>query len=69
MTLRNKWKTRQLDYVLAFPQAPVERELYMQIPKGIRVKGTTEYALKVDRTSMDRSKPVEYGISTLYENW
>ena len=35
MTLRNKWKTRQLDYVLAFPQAPVERELYMQIPKGI----------------------------------
>ena len=29
----NNWYTRQLDYVLAFPQAPVERELYMEIPK------------------------------------
>jgi hypothetical protein len=23
MVLKNKWKTKQLDYVLAFPQAPV----------------------------------------------
>ena len=29
----HNWHTRQLDYVLAFPQAPVERELYMEIPK------------------------------------
>jgi hypothetical protein len=28
-----------LDYVAAFPQAPVERELYMEIPKGVSVKG------------------------------
>jgi hypothetical protein len=31
--LINKWKTKQLDFVLAYPQAPVERELYMEIPK------------------------------------
>jgi Reverse transcriptase (RNA-dependent DNA polymerase) len=28
------WYTVQLDYVLAFPQAPVEREIYMEQPKG-----------------------------------
>ena len=38
MVLRNGWKTRQLDYVLAFPQAPVEGEMYMQIPKGDHAK-------------------------------
>ena len=27
--------TKQLDYMTAFPQAPVERELYMKILKGV----------------------------------
>ena len=49
MVLKNNWKTRQLDYVLAFPQAPAERELYMKIPKGIQVNSSTEYVLKVER--------------------
>jgi hypothetical protein len=35
LSLRYGWKTKQLDYVLAFPQAPVERECYMDIPRGI----------------------------------
>ena len=30
----NKWHTKQIDYVHAFPQAPIDRELYMKIPKG-----------------------------------
>ena len=33
------WHTKQIDYVLAFPQAPVERPLYMEIPKGIEFEG------------------------------
>ena len=49
MVLKNNWKTRQLDYVLAFPQAPAERELYMKIPKGIQVDSSTEYVLKVEQ--------------------
>lgn len=28
----NEWQTKQLDFVLAFPQAPVETELFMDIP-------------------------------------
>jgi hypothetical protein len=29
----------QLDYVLAYPQAPIDRDLYMHIPKGFEVPG------------------------------
>jgi hypothetical protein len=31
LSLRYGWKTKQLDYVLAFPQSPVVRECYMHI--------------------------------------
>ncbi len=47
----NNWHTRQLDYVLAFPQAPVERDLYMEIPKGFTIEEgrSDNYALKIHR--------------------
>ena len=38
LALTLNWHTTQLDYVQAYPQAPVERELYMQIPVGINLK-------------------------------
>jgi Reverse transcriptase (RNA-dependent DNA polymerase) len=31
--------TRQLDFVLAFPQAPVKMDLYMEIPRGFIIDG------------------------------
>ena len=52
MTAVHGWHTKQLDYVAAFPQAPVERELYMKIPKGIKVKvegNVNDYVLKLHR--------------------
>jgi Reverse transcriptase (RNA-dependent DNA polymerase) len=43
-----KWETRHLDFVLAFPQAPVETDLYMEVPAGFKVNGNPkEYALKL----------------------
>ena len=33
------WHTRQLDFVLAFPQADVNADIYMNIPKGFNHKG------------------------------
>ena len=30
------WKTRQLDFIMAFPQAPIQMPLYMNIPKGYK---------------------------------
>jgi len=49
LVLRNSWHTIQLDYVLAFPQAPVDRECYMQIPKGIKINAAGEWALRVHK--------------------
>ena len=45
------WYTVQLDYVLAFPQAPAERELYMAIPKGFVLNDGCEsdYALRIHK--------------------
>jgi hypothetical protein len=44
------WHTKQIDYVMAFPQAPVERDLYMEIPKGVKLEGvenSKEYVLRI----------------------
>ena len=51
MVLLHKWKTVQLDYVLAFPQAPINRELYMRLPKGMNppAGSAKDYVLKLHR--------------------
>ena len=44
----NNWVSTQVDYVMAFPQAPTEREVYMEIPHGYDLgegKSKTDYAL------------------------
>jgi hypothetical protein len=33
------WHTCQIDFVLAYPQAPIETPLYMEVPKGITLDG------------------------------
>ena len=45
------WHTIQLDYVLAYPQALVERTLFMRMPKGVEVEGdnTEEHVLQIER--------------------
>ena len=45
------WHTQQIDYVLAFPQAPVEKEIYMQVPKGFRISGKNpkDYVLRLNQ--------------------
>lgn len=45
------WHTAQLDYVMAFPQAPVQREIYMNVPKGFDIGGEDpkKYVLKILR--------------------
>ena len=42
LVLVHSWHTTQLNYVLAFTQAPVDRNLYMKIPKGFEVEGAKE---------------------------
>ena len=39
LSILNNWHTRQVDFVLAFPQAPIEYELFMKLPPGIKIQG------------------------------
>ena len=50
-TLLHGWHTRQIDYVQAYPQADIEVDLYMEIPKGFEVQGSDpgEYVLKLHK--------------------
>jgi len=46
------WYAVTLDYVLAYPQAPAVRLLFMEIPKGFTLDGVTnpdDYVLQVNR--------------------
>jgi hypothetical protein len=48
MAARHGWKTKQLDFVQAYPQAPVETDIYIDIPKGCTVDGDKDrWALKL----------------------
>lgn len=45
------WKMTQIDYVLAFQQAPVKWEMYIEIPKGFlyfQLNWTRDYILKLN---------------------
>ena len=42
LTLVNNWYTKQIDYVQAFPQAPIQIKQYMKIPKGIHIEGVDD---------------------------
>jgi histone deacetylase 1/2 len=37
LSLLNQWYTRQIDFILAYPQAQIEFDMYMELPKGIEM--------------------------------
>ena len=45
------WQSRQLDFVMAYPQAPAEMPLYMRLPQGYKRSGMSRktHALKLIR--------------------
>ncbi len=47
LVLRNGWHTMQLDFVQAYPQAPAERDYYMEIPAGMQTPENKDKVLKV----------------------
>jgi hypothetical protein len=38
LSILNKWHTRQVDFVLAYTQADIEFDMYMELPAGIETK-------------------------------
>ena len=50
LALTKGWVTRQIDFVLAYPQADVECDLYMEIPKMCNVGGNKrDHVLKLKK--------------------
>merc|ERR1712155_382669 len=50
LTLVHKWHSCQIDYVSAFPQAPIEKETFTRIPPGIQVDGNpSDYCLQLHK--------------------
>ena len=47
LSLLFSWHTRQVDFVLAYPQAPVETPLYMAIPKGFTMADGADPSARV----------------------
>jgi Reverse transcriptase (RNA-dependent DNA polymerase) len=65
LALQKRWVTRQLDFVQAYPQAPVETELYMDIPKGYQVQGKRDHhVLHILRNIYGQKRLVGSGTST-----
>jgi Reverse transcriptase (RNA-dependent DNA polymerase) len=50
LMLLNGWKSRQVDFVLAFPQADIECEMFMEVPQGFNVDGNrSDYCLRLQK--------------------
>jgi hypothetical protein len=49
MAVSSGWHIQQLDYVMAYPQAPVDRDMYMEIPKGCTLSSgvANDFVLKI----------------------
>ena len=44
------WKTKQIDYVLAFSQAPIDTDLYLHLPQGFHAPNNGQkYYLKLKK--------------------
>lgn len=50
LMILNGWTSRQVDFVLAFPQAEIECDIFMEVPVGFEVNGSRkDYALHLKR--------------------
>jgi hypothetical protein len=57
---------RQVDFVQAYPQAPIEQDMFMELPAGIETRhgSSRDHVLQLLATSMARSRLGVYGTDT-----
>ena len=58
LSLLKGWKSKQLDFIMAYPQASIEFDMYMELPHGIRTKfgdGKT-HVLKLKKNLYDQKQ-------------
>jgi hypothetical protein len=67
LSILNNWHTRQVDFVLAYTQADIEFDMYMELPMGIETKYSNgkHMCSNFSRTSMVKSRLDKYGTNIL----
>ena len=45
----DNFETRSIDFVLAFPQAEIQADVYMELPHGFEFEGSKKYILKLNK--------------------
>ncbi len=64
LSVVKRWKTKQIDMVLAYPQADIKSEIYIRIPYGMKINepgDKRDYLLKVEKNI--------YGLKDAGRTW
>ncbi len=64
------WALCQVDFVMAYLQAPIKMDIYMELPQGIQTAygNSRDHVFKLERTFTVKSKPVVSGTHSLWTN-
>jgi hypothetical protein len=74
MSLLNNFKMRQIDFIQAFTQAPLDHPIYMEIPAGFHIindklEFAGENATRSDKTYVLQLLKNMYGLKQAGHNW
>ena len=61
LSIAHGLKTKSIDFVLAFPQAELERDVFMELPYGFSCENKRNYVLKLKKNL--------YGLCDASYNW
>ena len=64
IALINRWKTRQVDFVLVYPQGPLEYDIYMELPKGVKYKFGIDKVMWLNKNLYKKNRPVVSSTSS-----
>jgi hypothetical protein len=62
------WALGQVDFVMVYPQAPIETDIYIELPQGIQTThgNSKDHVLKLENTYMTINRPDVYGTCSLW---
>ncbi len=64
------WAFQQVDFVMAYPQAPIKMDIYIELPQGIQTKhgNSKEHVLKLEKNIYSQNRLGMCGIHSLWTN-
>jgi hypothetical protein len=67
LSILNNWHTHQVDFVLAYTQADIEFDMYMELHMGIKKNTAMEKPMcsNFSKTSLVKNRLDEYGTNIL----